>query len=270
MQKTVLAIIFFGLILSGCHTAKQSQHVVKDSAVSSSPAATLKPVDSIAILKQQLSDSINTPLNFTTFYGKAKANFSSSQLSGNATVYIKIQKDSIIWISVTGPLNIEGARVLITKDSVKIMNKLENSVQISSIANLQKITKLPLTFSDFQNIILGKPVIANNNADYEVKKDSITVTATTDMLKYIYSFNKNNLLLGQSNFQTDKITTVTGANIFYNDYQKVNNTNFSASRDISVTGKSPSTLQLNFKEYNFNQPQTFVFTISKNYTIKYE
>ena len=90
------------------------------------------------------------------------------------------------------------------------------------------------------------------------------------MLKYIYSFNKNNFLLGQSNFQTDKITTVTGANIFYNNYQKVNNINFSASRDIAVTGKSPSTLQLNFKEYNFNQPQTFVFTISKNYTIKYD
>ncbi|HEY2726321.1 MAG TPA: DUF4292 domain-containing protein, partial [Parafilimonas sp.] len=60
------------------------------------------------------------------------------------------------------------------------------------------------------------------------------------------------------------------ANIYYNDYNKLNDINFSASRDIDVTGDSPASLQLNFKEYNFNQPQSFVFTISKNYKIKYD
>lgn len=270
MQKLFLVIIIFGLIVSGCHTTKKAQRVVKDSSLSSSPATTLNPVDSTAILKQQLSNKINEPLNFTTFYAKAKADFSSSQASGNATVYIKMKKDSIIWISITGPFNIEGARILVTPDSVKIINKLESSVQLSSIANLQKITKLPLTFSDFQNIILGKPLATNSNTDYQVNKDSIIVTAATNMLQYIYSFTKNNFLLGQSNFKTSGNSSVTGANIFYNDYRKVNNIDFSTSRDIAVTGASPAKLELSFKEYNFNQPQDFVFTISKNYTIKYE
>src|SRR6185369_15710464 len=102
-------------------------------------------------LRQQLADAINEPLNFTTFYGKAKANYNSPQASGNATVYIKMRKDSVIWISVTGPLNIEGARVLVTPDSIKIINKLESTVQLSSIERLRQITKLPLRFSDFQN-----------------------------------------------------------------------------------------------------------------------
>ena len=270
MQKIFLAIIIFGLIASGCHTAKQAQHVVRDSVSTSSPANTLKPVDSSAILKEQLSNKINTPLNFTTFYAKAKADFSSAQASGNVTVYIKMKKDSVIWISITGPLNIEGARVLVTPDSVKVINKLESTVQLSSITHLQQITKLPLTFSDFQNIILGRPIIANGNADYQINKDSITVTTANDVLKYVYAFTKNNLLLGQSNFQTQNNTSVTGANIFYNNYAKVNDIDFATNRDISITGSSPARLQLNFKEYNFNQPQTFVFTISKNYTIKYE
>ncbi len=271
MQKIFLLIIVFGLIAGGCRTAKKTQGVVKDSVVTQSPGVVLKPVDSAAILKQQLADAIQTPLNFTTFYGKAKANFSSPQASGNATVYIKMQKDSIIWISITGPLNIEGARALITPDSVKIINKLENTVQLSSIAQLQKITKLPLTFNDFQNIILGKPVLNDSSAlKYEIKKDSITVTAAGDILRYLNSFTKNNFLLGQSNIQAESNTDVTGANIFYNDYHMVNNINFSASRDIAVTGTSPAKLELSFKEYNFNQPQSFVFTISKNYRIKYE
>jgi hypothetical protein len=271
MQKLLLLIIFFGSIAAGCHTTKQAQHIVKDSVVTQSPAVRLKPVDSTIILRQQLSDTLNTPLNFTTFYGRAKANFSSPEASGNATVYIKMQKDSIIWISITGPLNVEGARVLITPDSVKIMNKQESSVWISSIDHLQRLTKLPLTFKDFQNIILGRPVLNNNtNLDYQFKKDSITVTATSELVKSIYSFTKSNFLLGQSNFETANDPEVTSANIFYNNYDSVNNINFSASRDIAISGSSPANLRVNFKEYNFNQPQTFLFRISKNYTIRYE
>jgi hypothetical protein len=271
MQNFFIVIISFGLMAGGCRTTKKAQHVVRDSAVSQSPAVVLKPVDSSAIFKQQLSDTINAPVNFTTFYGRAKASFSSPKASGNATMYIKMQKDSIIWISLTGPLNIEGARILVTQDSVKIINKLESTVQLSSIAHLQQITKLPLTFSDFQNIILGKPVLNNSDSlDYQIKSDSITVTATSQLLRYIYSFTKNNFLLGQSNFQTVNNSSVTGANIFYNDYHLINNMQFAESRDIAVTGTSPLKLELDFKEYNFNQPQTFVFTISKNYRIKYE
>jgi hypothetical protein len=270
MQRIFFIIIVFGLMAaSGCRTAKKAQHVVKDSAVSSSPAIKLPHADSAAILKQQLMDAANTPLNFNTFYGRAKASFSSPQAAGNVTVYIKMLKDSIIWISITGPLNIEGARVLVTPDSVKIINKLENTVQLSSIEHLQAITKLPLGFSDFQNIILGKAILDGNN-NYQVKKDSVTVSSTDEVLRSVYSFTKNGFLLGQSNYQTIGNSDVTGANIFYNDYHVVNNFNFSASRDIAVSGKSPASLTLNFKDYNFNQPLSFVFTISKNYRVKYE
>ncbi len=271
MQKFFIAIIFLGLITSGCHTAKQTQRVVKDSSVATSPTVTLKPVDSTAILKQQLSDILATPLNYTTFYGRAKANFNSPQASGNATVYIKMKKDSVIWISVTGPLNIEGARLLITPDSIKILNKLENTLQLSSIDQLQKITKLPLKFKDLQNVILGNPIFINGDSStFEVQKDSVIVTATSNLLTAVYSFIKNNFQLAKSDFKTENNPSVTGAVIDYNNYQPAGIMNFSTDRNIAVTGTLPSTLQLSFKEYNFNQPQSFVFTVSKNYRIKYE
>src|ERR1700755_1006195 len=91
MQKLVLINIFLGLILGGCHTAKQTQHIVKDTVITQSPATILKPIDSTEIIKEQLANAINTPLNFTTFYGRAKANYSSPDASGNVTVYIKMQ-----------------------------------------------------------------------------------------------------------------------------------------------------------------------------------
>jgi hypothetical protein len=271
MKKVLAAIIIVFTWAGACRTTKNAQHALKDSTVSQSPGVTLNPVDSVTMLKQQLAETIIAPLDFTTFYGRAKANFNSPKASGNATVYIKMKRDSIIWVSVTGPLNIEGARVLITPDSVKIINKLEGFAQLSSIAHLQQITKLPFSFNDLQNLILGRPVLnTTDSMGYEIKKDSITITTANDLLTYINSFTKNNLRLGQSNFQALNNSSVTGANVFYNNYQTAGNTSFPVSRDIAVEGTTPSTLQLSFKEYNFNQPLDFVFTISKNYKIKYE
>jgi hypothetical protein len=280
MRIFLIAIILAACIASGCHTAKQTQHAssdnshaLKDSSVNTSPAVILKPFDSAAIFKQQVSDILTTPLNYTTFYGRAKVYYNSPQASGNATVYIKMKKDSVIWISVTGPLNVEGARVLITQDSIKILNKVEGSLQLNSIDQLQKITKLPLTFSDLQNVILGRAAFIggdSSGAAYEVQRDSIIVTATGNLLKYIYSFTKNNYQLTQSNFTTANNPSVTGATIAYNNYRPAGIMNFSTQRNVTVTGDLPSSFELNFREYNFNQPQSFVFTVSKNYRIKYE
>ena len=96
------------------------------------------------------------------------------------------------------------------------------------------------------------------------------VSSQQTLINYIFSFAKTNLLLAQSNFTAKSDSTVINANVFYNDYHLTNGINFSADRDIAVTGPSPMKLALSFKEYNFNQPQTFPFTISKNYTIKYD
>jgi hypothetical protein len=272
MNKIILSTLIIGLIFTACHSAKMAQRVVPAKpVVTESPAKTLNAVDSITIIKDTLTGLLNTPLNFTTFYGKAKADFNSDQASGNATVYIHLQKDSAIWISITGPLNIEGARVLITPDSVKIINKLEGTVQLSSIQHLQQITRLPFNFNDFQSVILGKPSVTNDaTLNFDIKPDSIHVSAQESFINYIFSFARNNFMLGQSHFIANSNGNAIDANIFYNNYQNVNGINFSANRDIAVTGTSPMKLELNFKEYNFNQPQSFPFTISKNYTIKYE
>lgn len=272
MKKLIISALITTFVLGACHTAKNAQHAVTAAPViNQSPAEKLKPVDSTAIIKDQLTDLINQPINFTTFYAKAKADFSSDKFSGNATVYIRMQKDSAIWMSITGPLNIEGARILITKDSIKVINKIEGSVQLSSIDHLQKLTKLPFSFNDFQNVILGKPSVSGSDTlSFDFKTDSIKVLAQQSLINYIFSFTKNNLILGQSRFIANSNNNEIDANIFYNDYQLTNGINFSTNRDIAVTGTNPMKLELNFKDFNFNQPQTFPFTISKNYSLKYD
>jgi hypothetical protein len=49
-----------------------------------------------------------------------------------------MKKDSLIWISVNGALGIEGMRVLIDKDSVRILNKLDKEYQVRSLEYLTR------------------------------------------------------------------------------------------------------------------------------------
>lgn len=272
MKKTILYAFIIGSIFSACHTTKVAQRTTTDSTKNNQTTETKRKIDSTVILKDQLSNLINSPLNFTTFYGKAKADFNSDKGSGNVTLYFRIQKDSAIWISLTGPLNIELARMLITTDSVQVIDKLHGEAHLSSIQHLQQLTKLPFNYSDFQNLILGKPSINNNNVafNFVFNQDSINVSAQQSFINYLFSFSKNNLLLGQTNYAAKNNTDSINANVFYNNYQTTNGINFSTSRNISVTGTSPMKLQLDFKDFNFNQPQTFPFTISKNYKIEYD
>ncbi|WP_197053659.1 DUF4292 domain-containing protein [Sphingobacterium sp. T2] len=70
-------------------------------------------------------------LDFHTFSGRAKAAVEFGKERQDATLNVRINRSKAIWISVTASfLNIEAVRVLITPDSIKIMNSFK--VNISS------------------------------------------------------------------------------------------------------------------------------------------
>ena len=59
----------------------------------------------------------------------------------NAT--IRMHKDSLIWASVNAVLGIEAMRLLITKDSVFLLDKLNKTYTTRSVDYLQEETSLP-------------------------------------------------------------------------------------------------------------------------------
>ena len=58
------------------------------------------------------------------------------------------------------------------------------------------------------------------------------------------------------------------ADITFSNYDKVNDFYFSTVRKISVAEKSKLDVDLEFKQYSFDQPLTFPFNIPKNYKSK--
>src|SRR3989337_4525232 len=116
-------------------------------------------------------------ISFNTFSAKVKVNFEGKDgKKSDFNAFMRLKKDSVLWISINAALGIEAFRVMVTPDSVKVLNKLEKVVQLRSVNYLKEVTKLPFTFSELQDLILGNPIyFANNIVSYKKEPQLVTV-----------------------------------------------------------------------------------------------
>jgi|SRR3954469_1347677 hypothetical protein len=90
---------------------------------------------------------------------KAKLNIDAliDSSSNSFTVSLRIKRDSVIWMSLS-KLGIEGARVLITKDSVKFVNSIKSEYFSGDFAYLSKLLNTELDFEIIQSLLVGNSV----------------------------------------------------------------------------------------------------------------
>ncbi len=73
------------------------------------------------------------------------------------TVVYRAKHDSLLWMSIS-KLGVEGARLLISKDSVKFINRLSNKYFVGDYAYLSKLLNTELDFELLQSILIGNSV----------------------------------------------------------------------------------------------------------------
>ena len=78
-----------------------------------------------------------------------------SGMISNLGGQIRMQRDSVIWVSVMALLGMEAVRIMLTPDSLFVINKLENSYVKESLDMLKARFGTDIRFSDIQNMLLG-------------------------------------------------------------------------------------------------------------------
>lgn len=270
----VVVFITSSILFFSCHTARKIQTAISKKDTSSAViVAGHTSSDSILRVKQTMDNIRSRHIDFKTFSAKIKVEYEDSKgKQPNVTAYVHIIKDSVIWISMYATVfNIEAFRVLITKDSVFLLDKINKEIQLRSMDYLQDVTGIPFDFKTLQDLLVGNPVfLDSNNIVYYKQTDNKILLATVG--KYFKDLltisNDSSAVLLHSKLDDVDINRNRTADLTYDDYDNSTGINFSTYREITVSEKNKLDIRLNYKQYDFNKELSVSFSIPKNYERK--
>ena len=256
------------VLITSCRSTKKIGSAIARKDTSQAPTMLADArVDSMNYIRATLKGMAANQISYSTF--NAKVNVDYKDASGknyDVNALVRMYKDSAIWISVNALLGIEAMRALITKDSVKIIDKLNKTYTARSVDYLQEVTALPLGLTTIQNLILGNPVFLDSNIiSYNRSGDAISLLSLGQFFKNLITINESDKLIQRSKLDDVDRTRSRTADLTYTDYENKKGFPFSTKRRILIAEKKNLDIKLDFKQYDFNGEVSFPFNIPKNY-----
>lgn len=270
MLRTIgIVVLIFSM--ASCRSTKKIQTAIskKDTSTIVNTARDSHG-DSVRYIQQVYTGIQNNRIDFNTFSAKVKVDFEGNDgKKSDFNAFIRMRKDSLLWVSINAALGIEAFRVIVTPDSVKVLNKLDKIVQLRSVSYLQEVAKIPLTFEDLQNLIIGNaPYLDSNIVSYKNEESSITLISIGDLFKHLLTVSRTEFQLQHSKLDDVDVVRARTCDIRYGDYETKNGIRFSTFRKITVSEKAKLDIQMQFKQFDFNEQLNYPFNIPKNYKVQ--
>ena len=256
------------LMQTACRSTKKIQSAIATKDTTQTVITPEAPkIDSAAFITTALAGVMKNEIDVKTFSAKIKVDFEDKDgKKSDFNAFVRLIKDSVLWVSVNAALGIEAFRVLITPDSVKVLNKLDKVVQLRSVGYLQEIAGVPFSFAELQDLLLGNPIYFSSNI-LSFKKDDHSTTLYSLGPRFRHALTMRD---GDYTLQNSKIDDIDPGRsrtmlVVYGDYETKGNMRFSTYRKIAITQKNNVIVELQFKQYSFNEDLNIPFTIPKNY-----
>jgi hypothetical protein len=187
----------------------------------------------------------------------------------DVNAFLRMKKDSVIWISINAILGIEAFRVMITPDTVSILDKINKTIQYHSFDYLRELTNLPVDFPTLQDLIIGNPVFLDTNiVAYTENENFTSLTALGGFFKNFATFYNPDFSLQRSKLDDADITKSRTADLTYQDYQDNGTKRFSNKRKISIADKNKLDIDLEFKKVEFGGQLNYPFSVPSKYKLK--
>src|SRR5258708_21624741 len=232
----------------GCSAAKKIQKVMavpssrKDTVVAGPVDTPVPPVDrkadSLRVIRQTLGQLAKNRIDFQTFSSKMKVHYEGGDGKDyEFNAFIHIKKDSLIWLSINLGLGIEAFRVLITPDSVKILDKLKKVARLRSVSYLQEEIHLPIDFRTLQDLLIGNPIYldSSNILFYKKEQAGVSLLSIGSLFKNFLTLNSGDNTLRHR--KLDDISPLLARTRYlpFGDYEPKHTLLFSTYLEFSVS-----------------------------------
>ncbi|MES2617437.1 MAG: DUF4292 domain-containing protein [Bacteroidota bacterium] len=256
MNKTLKYLPIIILLIVSCKARKFSTPVTVSPVI-------IDTVNQTKILTA--SDLLASSLKpWTYFSSKADIDYVNGDKKQSVGSNIRMYKDSLIWVSVN-MFGIEGARILINKDSMVLLDKFNKQYRVYTRSYIEGILGAPLSVGELQNIILARPVyalelyeiITNNERELKIKNTQKRVFIGHHYQKQFTTIDTTRI---------DDRTAPHYANVYYSGYVSINNHNFPLNTQIKAyNGMSTTEIKLDFTNPDFDTQVSFSFVIPSSY-----
>lgn len=125
--------------------------VIGCSSVKNTTTAVGKKMSTKQLFKQMEA----ADFDFEYLQAKAKVKFDDGKMNQSFTALIRIEHDKTIWMSLTGPFGIEGARILMSADRIQVIDRLNNKYYDEPFDFINNYLPFRTDFNFMQNLIVG-------------------------------------------------------------------------------------------------------------------
>lgn len=216
---------------------------------------------------------LSTKFNVVYYQGKKK-----TDLKGQ----IRIRKDSLIWITLSPALGIEAARIELSNDSVKYMNRLNKTYFTGEYAFIDSILNTTLDYSIMEAMVLGNDLTQYDINKFRSSLDGglyrITIQERRKIKKYIKEGNEvsaqvlvQNIWLDPESFKIREVVLKELGDdkrrlqITYDRYHEINGVLLPEVMHIYISANTSIEINLNFGKTVINEPLSFPFAIPRKY-----
>ncbi|MBF9253519.1 DUF4292 domain-containing protein [Pontibacter sp. 172403-2] len=245
MSKYLLGCLLAVLLLAGC----------KKEVIPATASVNTKTIGKVTVN--------NLDFNYLTAKSQISLSNKGNQLTSGLS--LRMKKDSVIWVSVQPGLGIEAARMMLTQDSVYIMDRLKREYTVAGYTFLRNKFQVDVSFEVLQALLLG---------NYQAQGEEKVIDA--EGMQHVQQMRQNLLFDYFIGLQNNKLQRLdvqdknTGNTIAvkYNDFQEVGSVPFAytlAAQVLQQGGTSSFTLN-HSKVTVTDEILSFPFSIPDGYT----
>ncbi|MEZ4979120.1 MAG: DUF4292 domain-containing protein [Chitinophagales bacterium] len=198
------------------------------------------------------------------FSAKAKVNFNDGKINQGFTANIRIKENEIIWMSLTGPFGIEGARILIEKNRIQILDKLNGNYYDENLNYLNRYLPFNPDLKFIENLLLGNSF----QSTYTKQKINLVdnlyeITDNLEGYPVTYRVNPN---YRYHDILVENVGNEGSLKMQFADYRIIENYLFAMVRELNFKDdKNSLHLDINFNKIKVESGLEFPFDVPEKY-----
>ncbi|MEM7572987.1 MAG: DUF4292 domain-containing protein [Bacteroidota bacterium] len=192
---------------------------------------------------------------------RARVRIESPDMNVGGTAFIRLKRDEWVWASVK-KFGFEAARVLVTPDSVYVINRLDNSYSIEPLSYLESRYKMPARFDLLQQVVIGNPIFFDRDLAHETTTEQHRLFGKSSRWESDYWLDLDTYSLQR--MRLAEVGSDRSLDLELSDFRDVGLKNgFSHERIVSIDAPDTgnSRVELSFNRLTVNEPIDYVFDI---------